>query len=116
MGMSPIGAALAKLLHWQNEALPTVSPAPEREFVIWLLENGEEPCPMGDVYRAARSSEPKVREVVRGFAQRGLVEILADPEDSRRSLIRATDKFRELARQYMALMRQVVLDLDGQAD
>ena len=76
------------------------------EVLIWVLKNGEGRS-LKDLYRFSRFSEPTVRTRVQELLAQGLISIAVDGVDSRRHIVRPTDKLRQVMSEYVALLHHV---------
>jgi len=110
------GMSLNELEHfyaWRFGRLPELSTPQGIEIFIWLLKNARKSLTVTSLYRASRFSEPTVRKCLRAFVVAGYVEVEFDSGDTRRHLIKATDRLYELAEEYGAWLGRVALEADN---
>ncbi|MFZ5784752.1 MAG: hypothetical protein ACOY4R_31535 [Pseudomonadota bacterium] len=101
--------ALDHLHCWQRENLPGAESPQGSEILIWLLKCKATPRPLKDLYRSSRFSEPTMRNYLRIFVDRGLVELQVNGNDMRNRYARVTPKFEATIAAYRKRLDEVAL-------
>lgn len=76
-------------------------------LLIWLLKNGGEGRPIGQLYLESRSSEPTMRDSVKAFVSEGLAVIEANGNDARQRLLCGTAKLEQKVQEYRGRLRRL---------
>lgn len=76
------------------------------EWRVLATLHDQAPMPVSCLAREVLSKQPTVTKLVQRMAAQGRVELLADPADQRRTLVRASAAGRRLARSLVAQARR----------
>lgn len=98
---------LERLSRWQRENLPMTDTCQGMALLVWLLKNGGEGRPIGQLYLESRNSEPTMRDCVKAFVAQGLAVTEPNETDTRQRLLRGTVKLQQKVREYRELLRRV---------
>ena len=92
--------ALEKLHQWKLKNLPASDTPQGTEILLWILKHATPDGKLKDLYRSSRYSEPTVRARLHEFVSQGLISIELDASDSRKHIIRPTEKLQILFDEY----------------
>ena len=104
--------ALEHLHQWQQEKLPECGSPQGNDVLVWLLKCQDTPRPLKYLYRSSRFSEPTLRNCLRAFVDRGLVEIEVNDDDMRNRFARVTPKFSQTVESYRQRFGEIAALLD----
>lgn len=102
---------LDQLHQWRAQNLPVTNTPQGAEIMIWLLEHANPEAKLRELYRASVYSEPTIRGRLSEFVSAGLITVTLDEVDSRKHIIRLTEKLDMLIREYAVLVDLVAQSL-----